>query len=80
MFKVRLKDVRSFAKEKELKERLKAWQEEHHTSGTCNASDLGLECVAYSVGIYGCNGHIYRDQLTSELLGMPCRNEFIYIV
>ena len=80
MFKVRLKDVRSFAKEKELNERLQAWKDEHHTSGTCSASALGLECVAYSTGMYGCNGHIYRDSLTGELLGMPGRTEFIYII
>lgn len=53
----------------ELQRRVTAWQEANQTSGLPSAAALGLEVVAYSVGVYGCTGHVYRDLVDGHLLG-----------
>ena len=60
-------------------ERLSAWQKEHNTTGLPRASQLDLECIGYSVGVYGCNGSLFRDLSTGELFGLGSRGYHIYI-
>lgn len=78
-FKTTQKFIRQYDKTEEFYNRLKKWQEEHNTSGLCDAYALGLKRIAYSAGVYGCNGTLYEDTTTHEIIGVPSRGYNIYI-
>ena len=79
MIRVPRSEIKKYEATDELNKRLKDYQIAHKTSGIPSAYALGLECVGYSGGSYGCNGHLYRDIKTGELLGTTGRDKFIYI-
>lgn len=79
MIRVPRSEIKKYEATDELNKRLKDYQIAHKTSGIPSAYALGLECVGYSGGSYGCNGHLYRDIETGELLGTTGRDKFIYI-
>lgn len=73
------KEIRMYDRRDYFFDRLKKWQTENNTTGVCDAYNLGLKLVAYSVGVYGLNGTLYEDVETGELIGVPTRGYNIYI-
>lgn len=73
------KQIRSFGGRDEFNAKLHEWQTEHNTAGLPSAYSLGLECVGYSVGVYGCNGSLFKDLATGRLYGCADRGYHIYI-
>ena len=79
MKKLTKKEIQKYEAIDELEQRLKDYQTAYKTTSIPDAYKLGLECIGYSCNDGGCTGHLYRDLETGELLGMPKRNNFIYI-
>lgn len=73
------KQIRSFGGSDEFYARLHQWQTENNTTGLPSAYSLGLECVGYSAGVYGCNGSLFRDIETNRLYGCADRGYHIYV-
>lgn len=73
------KQIRTIGGADKFAERLAKWQTEHNTTGLPTAYALGLECIGYSLGVYGCNGSLFRDPSTGEVFGLASRGYHIYI-
>lgn len=79
MLTVKQKEIRQYDAREELHARLNAWQKANNTTGLPRPSELGLELVARSYGVYGANGSLFRDIETGELLGSPARDYFVFM-
>lgn len=73
------KQLRNIGNKEAFERRLATWQAWHNTTGLPRASELGLECIGYSCGTYGCNGSLFRDTSTGELFGLASYGYHIYI-
>ena len=78
MVRTTQKEIRRFGNEELFWERLKKYQKDNNTSGVPCASELGLKCIAYSVGVYGCNGTAYVDE-NGTIIGVPTRSYNSYV-
>jgi len=79
MEKFTQKQLRSFGNEEVFWKRLKDYQAQNNTTGLPSAYELGYEAVGYSSGLYGCNGSLFKDKETNELIGVVGYNSNIYI-
>ena len=73
------KQLRAIGNADEFNKRLTAWQTANKTTGLPTAYALGVECIGYAVGAYGCSGSLFRDIKTGELFGLAGRGYHIYI-
>lgn len=79
MLTLKQKEIREHENREAVYAKVKAWQNEHNTTGLPSACRLGLEVVGRSYGVYGANGTLFRDLETGELYGVPARDETIYL-
>ena len=59
--------------------RLEKYQKDNNTTGIPKAWDLGLVKIGYSAGVYGCNGTLYEDIETGDVIGAVGRGYNIYV-